>query len=294
MSVLDDIQSRIDVRMSEINRRVGCGATPCAQTGTGLREFDPAETIRAVRGMASMRGTCRRMGLCVGLPEVDPSAYGGSSQPCPGCDLDASDFANVLSAAGIETTLLLNADATRAGVLDAMRRAAGSLRDGDLFVMTVAGHGARGKGGDGRTHECWCLWDGKLQDSDIVGAVKAFSPGVRIVMINDQCHSGGIFVESCRGSSGTGVLRELFGRGAGTPMLIQFAACRAEESSIGYPIGGTWMTALMKVLAVDKEISWQAWFEKASVHPSLTEAQRPQWVEMGPVSDGFRSGRVFI
>lgn len=294
MGALDDIQHRIDARMAEINSRLGCGAQPRAGLESGRRLFDPAATIRAVRGMASMRDARKRVGLCVGLLEVDPSAYGGSSQPCPGCDLDASDFANVLSAAGIETTLLLNGQATAGGVRNAMRRAAGTLGDGDLFVMTVAGHGARGKGADGKAHECWCLWDGMLQDSDIVEMVRAFRPGVRIVMINDQCHSGGIFKELCRGLSGNGVFCDLVGEGSDVPMLIQFAACRAEESSIGYPIGGTWMTALMKVLAVDKEISWRDWFDMASAHPSLTEVQRPQWVEMGPVSDGFRSGRVFV
>lgn len=293
MSALDDIQLRADARMAEINGRLGCGAQPRSESNSGRRQFDPAATIRAVRDMASMRGAHRRVGLCVGLLEVDPSAYGGSSQPCPGCDLDASDFANVLSAAGIETTLLLNGQATASGVRSAMRRAAETLGDGDLFVMAVAGHGARGKDADGKAHECWCLWDGMLQDRDIVEAVRAFRSGVRIVMINDQCHSGGIFKESRCGLSGNGMFRDIAGGGGDVPMLIQFAACRAEESSIGYPIGGTWMTALMKVLAVGKEISWRDWFDMASAHPSLTGMQSPQWVEMGPVSDGFRSGRVF-
>ena len=74
---------------------------------------------------------------------------------------------------------------------------------------------------------------------------------------------------------------------------FQFAACRADEASIGYPIGGTWTTALLKVLAVDRNISWRDWFDRARAHPSLTDRQRPQWFEVGPVTDVFRNGDVF-
>ena len=104
---------------------------------------------------------------------------------------------------------------------------------------------------------------------------------------------GGIFNEYARGRSIGGLLRGLLGGSDKSPMLIQFAGCRAEESSIGYPIGGTWTTALLKVLAVDRHISWRSWFDQARSHPSLTEQPQPQWFEVGPVTDGFRSGEVF-
>ncbi len=250
-----------------------------------------------MREMGSGRGGCRKFGLCVGLPEVDPAAYGGCRQPCPGCDLAATDFSNVLSAAGFETTLLLNAQATRAGVLSAMQRVSATMSEGDLLVMSVAGHGARervkGAGGVEDVHESWCLWDGKLLDDDIVAGIRAFAPGVRIVMVNDQCHSGGIFAGTDRALRFSGILRGEFGD-VRSPSLIQFAACRAEESSIGYPIGGTWTTALMKVLAVDRRISWREWFDRAKAHPSLDGRQQPQWNEMGPVSGAFRDGPVFV
>ena len=142
-------------------------------------------------------------------------------------------------------------------------------------------------------HESWCLWDGKLLDDDIVAAIRAFAPGVRIVMVNDQCHSGGIFAGTDRALRFSGILRGEFGD-VRSPSLIQFAACRAEESSIGYPIGGTWTTALMKVLAVDRRISWREWFDRAKAHPSLDGRQQPQWNEMGPVSGTFRDGPVFV
>lgn len=288
MDALTDIEARINARMTELSQRVCRGGGRDLTPVVG-RDFDAAETIRSVRGMASRRDGGRRLGICVGLPRVDPAAYGGSEQPCPGCDLDASDFAKVLDAAGFATTLLLEEKATKDGVLGAMRNAAGALGDGDLLVMSVAGHGHRGDV-DGRMHESWCLWDGMLLDDDIVSAVKVFAPGVRIVMINDQCHSGGIFTESTRRLGGW--LRGMFGRDVDSPMLVQFAACRAEESSIGYPIGGTWMTALMKVLAARRDMSWRAWFDEASAHQSLTKRQQPQWVEMGPVSDAFRNAEV--
>ena len=299
MNALDRIQARVDARMAEIEARAGLAASSSPSvsgTVSASQRFDVSGVLRAFGQDGSVRGGCRKVGLCVGVKDVDPSAYGGCPQPCPGCDLDATDFASILDAAGVGTTLLVDSRATRRGVVQAMRTAASALRDGDLFVMSVAGHGARetldGKEGTS-VHESWCLWDGKLFDYEIVSAVREFAPGVRIVMVNDQCHSGGIFSECARDVFPGGVLRGLTRGGGAAPMLIQFAACRAEESSIGYPIGGTWMTALMKVLAIDRHISWKEWFDRAREHPSLTERQRPQWFEVGPVSDDFRRGEVF-
>lgn len=299
MNALDRIQARVDVRMAEIEARVGLATRPNTaifETEVAPSRFDVADVLRAFGQDGSSRGGCRKIGLCVGVKNVDPSAYGGCPQPCPGCDLDATDFASILDAAGVVTTLLVDSRATRRGVVQAMRTAANALKEGDLFVMSVAGHGARetldGNGGTS-VHESWCLWDGKLLDDEIVSVVREFAPGVRIVMVNDQCHSGGIFSECARDAFAGGVLRGLTDGGGIAPMLIQFAACRAEESSVGYPIGGTWMTALMKVLAVDRHISWREWFDRAREHPSLTERQRPQWFEVGPVSDDFRRGEVF-
>ena len=299
MGVLDEIQARVDARMAEIQARLsgGGGCAPRVNAGPPEPRFDVSDVVRAFRSAGTVRDGCRKLGLCVGLKEVDPAAYGGYPQPCPGCDLDATDFANVLTAAGVQTTLLSDSAATKAGVVGAMRDAAGALRAGDLFIMSIAGHGAReaieaGKGTE--VHESWCLWDGKLLDSEIVSVVRGFAPGVRIVMINDQCHSGGIFNECTRGLAVGGILRSLLGGGSSLPMLIQFAACRADEASIGYPIGGTWTTALLKVLAVDRKISWRDWFGKAREHPSLTERQQPQWFEVGPVTDRFRNGEVFL
>lgn len=299
MNALDRIQARVDARMAELEARVRQTASSSpATSGTEAtpQRFDVSGVLRAFGQDGSSRGGCRKIGLCVGVRDVDPSAYGGCPQPCPGCDLDATDFASILDAAGIGTTLLVDSRATRRGVVQAMRTAASSLRSDDLFVMSVAGHGTRetfdGKDGPS-VHESWCLWDGKLLDDEIVSVVREFAPGVRIVMVNDQCHCGGIFSECARDAFSGGVLRGLTRGGGVAPMLIQFAACRAEESSIGYPIGGTWMTALMKVLAIDRHISWREWFDRAREHPSLTERQQPQWFEVGPVSDGFRRGEVF-
>ena len=272
MARIDSVLSRLDTRMGSVGDRI--------KAVVGDRS-DP-EIDKAIDGVR--KGFARglsgsKIGLCVGLPFVDKAAYGGSDQPCIGCDFDAKDFTKILEAAGFETSLLLSEKATRAGVVAAMKSAAERLSEGGLFVMSIAGHGARRPvPEDGnRPHEYWCLWDGMLIDSDIIAAVKMFRAGVRIVMINDQCHCGGIF--TCeRGDM---------------PMLIQFAACRAEQSSMGTPIGGTWTTALMKVLAVDRDISWRQWFDKAVAHPSLTANQSPQWVEIGPVNDSFRNEKIF-
>lgn len=75
-------------------------------------------------------------------------------------------------------------------------------------------------------------------------------------------------------------------------MLIQLAACRGRESSYASDIGSRWITALIKSLAVTREQGWREWFAQASSHETLVD-QTPQWVELGPVTDAFRDGRVF-
>lgn len=320
MSRLDEIQARIDARMEEIDQRVGNGRLEEIQRKADSRLEEIARRIDGgdcPQGSAAAGGSvrssaapsagfakdagpyCRRIGLSIGLSKYK------QTNDCPGCVVDATDFAAILRGAGFETTLLCDAQATRERVTGAIADANSKLMPGDLFVVAVSGHGARGDvmnpaTGRMETHEGWCLYDGELYDAVLVPLFEAFKPGVRIVVINDQCHAGGMFTVPGVAAApqavalGFGWARSWYGTSATAPSLIQLAACRAEQTSIGNPIGGTWITALMKVLAVSREISWREWFDKAASHLTLGPGQTPQWVELGPVTELFRQGRVLV
>ena len=308
MSRLDEIQSRIDARMAEIDQRINGGSGRMDEIqrkidsrvdeigrriGSGENASTPSTQVASGGKQGFARSLCRRIGLSIGLNDVDPAKYGGP-QPCPGCAVDATDFHKVLCNAGFESSLLVDQSATWDRVSGAIKDAANKLVAGDLFVVAVSGHGGSDDYFNPATaktekHESWCLYDGRVVDVKLIAAFGLFKPGVRIVVINDQCHAGGML--DTPGFSWAG---SLFGRDGLAPMLIQFAACRADQTSIGTSIGGTWMTALMKELAISHDVTWREWFDKASVHMSLGKGQTPQWVELGPVTELFRQGRVLV
>lgn len=311
MSRLDEIMRKIDGRMEEIDRRVfGVTGEPVGAPPAGVGGGPSPQ--RAVAGQP--KGLCRRIGLSVGLDRVDDSVYHGSAAPLQGCVTDATDFHNILQGAGFEARLLRDEEASRGRVVAEIIEASRKLVAGDLFVMAISGHGARqDMPNDPSPHEFWCLWDGMLPDTDIVDAFSRFEPGTRIVVVTDQCHSGGVFLPAGSNEKGIAIPPPLPGRtlpalslrgaagrlrsGVNPPMLIQLAACRGRQTSLDSEIGGRWITALIKCLAVSRDIGWREWFDRAAAHSTVGEVsdrQTPQWVELGPVTDEFRYGRILV
>lgn len=314
---MEEIENRIEGRIQAIEQKIGGAAgSPVAGGGNGGASGTSPDdgwgggggSPRGMEGgwsAGTSQDGVRRMGLCVGLNVVDDAAYAGSAPPLAGCVADAERFACVLTRLGFQVLKLLNVAATCAGVYVAIKRAVELLRAGDLFVMNISGHGGRQTEFGGTARECWCLYDGRAWDSDIVWAFSQFRPGVRILAINDQCHSGGVF--QARGGFGetpfgrlcsengkpAGWNAESALRGSDYPQLIQFAGCRAEQSSMDGLGGGTWTQALVNVLdeanARGRIPTYREWFDRAFASPTLRRGrQDPQWVESATVTDRFR------
>jgi hypothetical protein len=113
------------------------------------------------------------------------------------CEKLAWRMAGLAERAGYESMLVLRgAAATRQAVHDALTAAAASLEAGDRLLVTFCGHGCEkadedrdeGHGWD----ETWCLSDGEIVDDELACHWRRFKPGVRIVVVGDSCHSGGI------------------------------------------------------------------------------------------------------
>lgn len=131
--------------------------------------------------------------LCIGI-----NNYPGTGMDLNGCVNDAIDWAAVLTKRGYATRTLLDAKATKAGLLAAFRRIIKSTQRGDLSVITFSGHGTyqpdtNDDEADG-LDEALCPYDlktkGAVTDDDIRMLFNTLATDARLVLISDSCHSG--------------------------------------------------------------------------------------------------------
>lgn len=134
------------------------------------------------------------LSLHLGLNTVDPAHYSGWSGPLAACEFDAKDMNAIALAKGMQPTVLLTRDATRAKVLATIRAAAKKLTAGDFFFLSYSGHGGQVADVSGeeidKQDETWCLFDGQLIDDELYLELSRFAEGVRILVLSDSCHSG--------------------------------------------------------------------------------------------------------
>jgi hypothetical protein len=266
-----------------------CALTGCVSTGsTGGNGSFVAPTTRSDE----------RIAICVGLTSVDPAAYGGWDGDCPGCDKDAEGMFGLMTRSGMETSLYLNSSSTWHNVAQAIYSAAGRLKPGGLLVVTISSHGGQvqdrnGDESDG-FDETICLWDGSVVDDRMFELVKRLPPTIRLVMINDSCHSEGNFRSATRavqkvvslgywGGKKPRTSRVAIRRASpSTCSILQMAGCSEGMVSYGGSSGGAWTSAL---LATEDSfgtigLSWKDWFDFAAM--MMPDKQKPTFVEFGP------------
>lgn len=246
-------------------------------------------------------GSVSRACVAVGLTSVNSAYYNGWVGECPGCDFDAQSIYTRTANSGMTSTLIMNQDATWKNVKANVLLSARGMKRGDLLIIMMSSHGGQlpddnGDEADG-IDETICLWDGAVRDDEVLKLIKALPPGLRIVLINDQCHSEGNFSAALRavqrgvtfGLCGKTVARPLLKAGDYDGQVIQFAGCREATYSYGSDMGGTWTQTLLATLTPDS--TWRTWFEAAAA--KMPAQQIPVWVEFGNVTDAFRNGPVF-
>ena len=136
------------------------------------------------------------LSLHIGLNYVNPDHYDGWDGKLNACEKDTSDMEMIASTQGFETKVLLRDEATRESVLQEIKKAAETLKSGDIFYLSYSGHGgqipdANNDEPDGQD-ETWCLFDGQLIDDELKECWTFFEKGVRIFITSDSCHSGTI------------------------------------------------------------------------------------------------------
>ncbi len=75
--------------------------------------------------------------LCVGIND-----YPGTNSDLSGCVNDAKDWSQELQSRGYEVTTLLDKQAKRQALVDALTDLASNTHAGDSLVFTFSGHGS--------------------------------------------------------------------------------------------------------------------------------------------------------
>ena len=298
MSRMDEMEARLESRLDEIDRQLADRmAALDAGLGTAASVGNPKDASTCAESVGE-RSVARRAAVCVGLRKV---AYNDSLATLPGCPIDADRFACALETMKYpngSVAVLKDENATCRAVYTAIHEAATVLQPGDLFVLLVSGHGGK---------EAWCLYDGRATNREIVWMLSRFRKGVRILIVNDQCHSGAFFMPT-RDDAGSPL--ETICRDGGCddswdpsaawnspdfPMVMQFASCRAEQQSADGLAGGSWTQALIdalhqKLCVEGRRCSYGEWFDAAKVSPLLVHGvQDPECIESPNVAEAFRN-----
>lgn len=208
---------------------------------------------------------------------------------------------------GLDATLLLDEDATRAAVAEVILDASRALSSGDLFVLTFAGHGGTlpdvlggdptklpeggsnrwvDENGDGHD-EAWCLSDGVLLDDRINELMAAFAPGVRVYVVSDSCFSGTILRQ-------LGASRAVMTDAAAPPpevnaSVILLAACDERRTTPEDADHGLFTAALLTVWNKGAFGGSHAEFFKA-IHRLREKTTEDR---IGPADVAFEAGRPF-
>lgn len=142
-------------------------------------------------------------GISIHVGVNGTKAPGINVQPLLGCENDAEAMRVLARARNFEPVdgdpdvPIIRDKATFDNVLGKIRVAAEKLDPGDIFLFTFSGHGTR-RGADDPTEvdlkdETLVLHDKLLVDNVLRRRLwPKFKAGVRVVMISDSCHSGGI------------------------------------------------------------------------------------------------------
>lgn len=132
----------------------------------------------------------------VGLDRVDPEKYSGWNGQLHGAESDADLLYRTFTVFPAQKRntfsgeLLMGNQATRQAFIEAIKSAAETLVNGDVFVLTFAGYGGHlpdiTKEEQSGYSQTWCLYDGQLLDKELYECWTWFRKGVRILVLSDS------------------------------------------------------------------------------------------------------------
>lgn len=298
-----------------------CDKASSRDLARGVEEWAFVPAARAVPPPAiratAVRGT--RRALCVGID-------GYPSSPLAGCVSDARAWARAFGAVGFDVTSVLDRDATRQRILEALRDLIASARAGDTLVFQFAGHGSQVDDIDGDESDGYdetlvpidYTTGALLIDDDLADLYRQVPQGVGLTLFMDCCHSGtnSRFAPAdrsrARGDEGrrflelTPDIREAhrrFRARAGTPRavrhaeslpgIVHFAACL--DNQYAYESGGQghFTRAATALLATAVNAKQTNEVFARDIEGQVTALGRPQTPRLMPLPSGQRDRAVF-
>ena len=131
-------------------------------------------------------------GVFVGLNKYS-SSYIDSSSFLSGCVPDANHiYTNTIQRGDwtpATVTRLLDSAGTKAAIRRAITNCAATAVAGDKFMYFHSSHGGQNSG----TSVYICSYDDDYQDTELAADLAKFAAGVKVVVVVDTCHSGGLF-----------------------------------------------------------------------------------------------------
>ncbi len=124
--------------------------------------------------------------------------YPGTESDLLGCVNDANDWKDALESRGFEAISLLDEEAKKVDMVEAISKIVADTGRDDIAVITYSGHGTwvpdeDGDEADGRD-EALCPYDiaegNVLTDDELYEIFSERNRGARIIFISDSCHSG--------------------------------------------------------------------------------------------------------
>lgn len=227
--------------------------------------------------------------VCVGLSEYDMAAFaemGLEVTPLKGCVNDATYLKKNLTERGGwaegNVSLLTNGSATKSAIRGAIAAAAAKAKAGDTFVYEHSSHGLQGDEEDDYT-VALATYDSLYEDAELAEDLASFADGVKVVVLVDACHSGGLFDDGTdAGTDGKARSAASFDIAARVSALID--ANRAARKARGEDVSRT--------LAAD-QIGWvtAASYEETSKDAGYYDTDA--WMD-DDEADGEERGGAFL
>jgi hypothetical protein len=169
--------------------------------------------------------------LCTGLNKYNTS-YVGSDSFLNGCVPDAKNVYTNITLRGewqkANATIFTNSQGTFAAVSNKLMSLASTAVSGDVVLYYHSSHGYQDSG----KNTGICMYDKDMPDSSFAKILANFKSGVKVIIVLDTCHSGGMF-KSIRRDGTTRALD------TGSPFAFaqrvneELAAIRADEAARG-------------------------------------------------------------
>lgn len=225
--------------------------------------------------------------ICIGI-----NNYPGTSNDLQGCVNDANDWSAALKDFGFETSLMLDALATRQNVKAALNDLITSAGEGDVIVFTYSGHGTQvidTSGDEGDVYdEAIYVYDGAIPDDDFRTIINKIDPKATLIVISDSCFSGSVtrlippnarprFMPA-EGISADGVVRRRFLLPEANMPEILISGCSDSEYSYDAEINGRYNGAMsamaLGVIKQNSNLTYNEFY--ASLRKLLPSSEYPQ------------------